>query len=98
MKTANREKIPVIPRGAGTNICGGSVAKQGGIVMAFHRLNRILEIDPENRCADGPARRGERRSAEGRRRLRADVSSRPGQHVRFHPGGNVALNAGGPGG
>ncbi len=96
MKTANREKIPVIPRGAGTNICGGSVAKQGGIVMAFHRLNRILEIDPENRCA--VAQPGV---------VNADLQKAVAARGLMYPpdpasmfvstlGGNVALNAGGP--
>jgi len=51
MRLANREMIYVTPRGAGTNICGGSVAKKGGIIMAFHRMNKIMEIDSDNRCA-----------------------------------------------
>ena len=40
MKVLNRDRIPVIPRGAGTNICGGSVAKNGGIILAFHRMEQ----------------------------------------------------------
>ncbi len=51
MRVANQEKINIIPRGAGTNICGSSVARQGGIIIAFQRMNKILEIDPENMCA-----------------------------------------------
>ncbi len=51
MKVANREKINMVPRGAGTNICGSAVARKGGIIMAFHRLNKILEIDHESMCA-----------------------------------------------
>ena len=39
MGIANREKINIIPRGAGTNICGSSIAREGGIIIAFHRLN-----------------------------------------------------------
>lgn len=43
--------IPLIPRGSGTNLSGGSVAICGGIIIQFSHLNRILEIDLENHCA-----------------------------------------------
>ena len=46
---AYREKIPVIARGSGTNLSGGTIAIKGGIVVHFSRMNRILEIDIPNR-------------------------------------------------
>ena len=48
---AGREKIPIIARGSGTNLSGGTVALKGGIVVHFSRMNRILEIDIPNRTA-----------------------------------------------
>ncbi|MBN1368263.1 MAG: FAD-binding protein [Dehalococcoidales bacterium] len=48
MKLANREQIPVTPRGGGTNISGGSVPIKGGIVLCTTRMNRILEINKTN--------------------------------------------------
>lgn len=51
MKVLSRHKIPVVGRGSGTNLCGGTVPVQGGIVMVMHRMNRILEIDMENLTA-----------------------------------------------
>ena len=48
MQLANRERIPVTPRGAGSGLSGGAVPVFGGIVMAFDRMNRIVEIDREN--------------------------------------------------
>jgi len=45
---ANRNLIPVTPRGAGTGLSGGAVPLYGGIVMAFDRMNRILEVDLDN--------------------------------------------------
>lgn len=51
MQLANQEKFPVTPRGAGTGMSGGALAINGGLVMAFNRLNRILEIDSENLVA-----------------------------------------------
>jgi len=51
MKIANAEKIPVTPRGGGTNVSGGSVPIEGGIVMCFTKMNKIVKIDKENLTA-----------------------------------------------
>jgi glycolate oxidase len=51
MKIANAERIPVTPRGGGTNVSGGSVPIQGGIVLCTTKMNRILKIDKENLSA-----------------------------------------------
>jgi glycolate oxidase len=48
MKLANRELIPVTPRGAGSGLSGGAVPVFGGIVLLCDRMNRILDIDPAN--------------------------------------------------
>jgi glycolate oxidase len=42
---ANRERFPVVPRGAGTGMSGGSVPVNGGLALSLERMNRILEID-----------------------------------------------------
>lgn len=41
---ANRERIPVTPRGGGTNVSGGSIPIKGGIVLCLTKMNRIIEI------------------------------------------------------
>ncbi len=48
VKIAARHTVPVVPRGAGTGLSGGAVPIYGGIVIAFARMNRILEVDYEN--------------------------------------------------
>ncbi len=48
---ANEEGIPIIPRGSGTGLSGGSIAPQGGIILCLNKMNRILEIDEENLTA-----------------------------------------------
>jgi glycolate oxidase len=45
IRIANAEKIPVTPRGGGTNLSGGSVPIRGGIVLCTTRMNNILAID-----------------------------------------------------
>ncbi|MBP1742565.1 MAG: glycolate oxidase subunit GlcD, partial [Deltaproteobacteria bacterium] len=47
LKLANREQIPVIPRGAGTGLSGMSVPAKGGIVLDLNRMNKILGISIE---------------------------------------------------
>jgi glycolate oxidase len=51
MALAYREKIPILGRGSGTNLTGGTIPVKGGIVVHFSRMNRILEIDIPNRTA-----------------------------------------------
>lgn len=51
MKLANREKIAVTPRGAGSGLSGGAVPVQGGIVLSLERMDKILEIDEDNLVA-----------------------------------------------
>ncbi len=48
VKLANRERIPVTPRGAGSGLSGGAVPLYGGIVLLCDRMNRVLEIDAAN--------------------------------------------------
>jgi glycolate oxidase len=51
VKFANEHKIPVVPRGAGTSLSGGTVPIKGGIIIDLSRMNRILEVSIENRYA-----------------------------------------------
>jgi glycolate oxidase len=87
---------PVVPRGAGTGLSGGSVAAAGGLVVALTRFSRVLRIDPENRLA-----------VVGAGVVNTDLSELAapwGLHFAPDPssqrastiGGNAAENAGGP--
>ena len=51
LKLANQHFFPVIPRGQGTGLTGGSTPVVEGVVLVFTRMNRILEIDSENLIA-----------------------------------------------
>lgn len=48
MKYAYENNIPVVPRGSGTGLVGGSVAIYGGIMLNLANMNQILELDEEN--------------------------------------------------
>ena len=51
MKFANKENIPVTPRGAGSGLSGGAVPIFGGICLSVEKMNKILEIDKANMVA-----------------------------------------------
>ena len=51
VKFANENRIPVVPRGAGTSLSGGVIPIKGGIIIDLSRMNQIIEISIENRYA-----------------------------------------------
>jgi glycolate oxidase len=94
-RVANARRVPLVARGAGTSVSGGSIPVAGGIMIAFSRMNRILEIDPVNFSAT--VQPGV---------VNLDLSRAAAPHgLRYLPdpssqktctlGGNVAENAGG---
>ena len=48
VKICNNNKIPIISRGSGTNLCAGTTPLEGGIVLLFNHMNQIIEIDEKN--------------------------------------------------
>ncbi|UII57151.1 glycolate oxidase subunit GlcD [Cytobacillus spongiae] len=48
VKICNEYKIPIVPRGSGTNLCAGTCPTEGGIIFLFKHMNQVLEIDEEN--------------------------------------------------
>ncbi|MBN9276768.1 MAG: FAD-binding protein, partial [Hyphomicrobium sp.] len=51
LKYAHENGITVIPRGAGTSLCGGALPAEDAIVIGVSRMNRVLDVDLENRTA-----------------------------------------------
>lgn len=51
IRYANRHRIPVTPRGAGSGLSGGAIPIHKGICLSLERMNRILEIDKANLVA-----------------------------------------------
>jgi glycolate oxidase len=48
LKICNQYGVPIVPRGSGTNLCAGTCPTEGGVVLLFKHMNKILEIDEEN--------------------------------------------------
>lgn len=92
---ANRELFPVVPRGAGTGMSGGSVPVEGGLVLSFERMNKILEIDEEDFLAvvePGVVTGDLQRAVEARGLF---YPPDPASHQFCTLGGNIAECAGG---
>jgi glycolate oxidase len=96
VKLAVQHHIPLVGRGAGTGLSGGALAPSGGIMIAFARMNHIIELDLENQRAivqPGVVNLELTRAVEHAGLYFApDPSSQKSCTI----GGNVAENAGGP--
>ncbi len=96
VRVAADHSLPLVGRGAGTGLSGGVIPRQGGIMIGFSRMNRIIEIDIENECAvvqPGVVNLDITRAVQARGYYYApDPSSQKACTI----GGNVAENAGGP--
>ncbi len=51
VRIADAERVPIVARGSGTGLSGGCRPLADGIVVAFERMDRVLEIDTENHVA-----------------------------------------------
>lgn len=96
MRLASRNTIPVVPRGAGTGLSGGAIARKEAIVLSLARMNRILEIDVANQ-----------RAVVQPGVVNLEVSNAAAKYGYFYApdpssqkactiGGNVSENSGGP--
>jgi glycolate oxidase len=95
VRICDRHRIPFVARGSGTGLSGGALPAEGGIVISFARMNRILEIDiPNRRVVVEPGV------------INSHVTDAVAAHGYFYApdpssqtactiGGNVAENAGG---
>ncbi len=95
MKVCNDYGVPVYVRGGGSSLTGSSIAKERGVVISMLRMNRIIEIDIDNKCV----------VAEPGVRL-DDLEIALSKYGHFYPpdpasslaatvGGSISTNAGG---
>jgi glycolate oxidase len=95
MRLANRERIPVTPRGAGSGLSGGAVPVCGGILLSSERMNRILEIDTQNMVAVVEPGLITNELNDAVRDYGLFYAGYPMSRETCFVGGNVAENAGG---
>ncbi len=91
----SQHNVKIVPRGAGTSLSGGALPLGDGIVLGLSRMNSILEIDIENRCAvvqPGVTNLAISRAVE---EFGFYYAPDPSSQVACTIGGNVAENSGG---
>ena len=96
VQIAARHKVPIVGRGAGTGLSGGALAREGGLLVVFSRMNHILEIDAGNRRAvvePGVVNLDVSRAVD---HLGLYFAPDPSSQKSCTIGGNVSENAGGP--
>jgi glycolate oxidase len=93
---AYREGVPVVGRGSGTGLSGGAIAPPGGIQVAFTRMNRILEVDTENRTATVEPGVINLDLDNYAHKFGLRYAPDPSSQKACSLGGNIAENAGGP--
>jgi len=96
LRFADKNRIPVTPRGAAHGYVGGCVPMRGGIALSLERMNKILEINPQDFVAvvQPFVNTADFQAAVEKRGLfyPPDPASRANNSL----GGNIATNAGGP--
>lgn len=96
VRLANHYETPIVGRGAGTGLSGGAISRNGGIVIGFSRMNRILEVDAANLRAvvqPGVVNLDLSRAVEY---LGLYYAPDPSSQRACTIGGNVSENSGGP--
>ena len=87
--------VPLIPRGAGTNLSAGTIAHRGGIMLTLTRMNRLVELDLDNLVAVCQPGLTTARLAAAAAEHDLLYPPDPGSRTTSTVGGNVAENAGG---
>ena len=97
VRVCARDNVPLTLRGAGSGNYGQAVPMQGGVVLSLHRLNRILEIDPQARTArvEAGVRMGQLERAA--RELNCELRMYPSTWATATVGGFVGGGFGGVG-
>ncbi|MBN2369760.1 MAG: FAD-binding protein [Vicinamibacteria bacterium] len=96
LRVAHARRIPVVPRGSGTGLAGGSLPVPGAICLNLARMNRIIEISRGDSLAiaqPGVVTQDLQQAVE---KLGLFYPPDPASSYQCTLGGNVATNAGGP--
>jgi len=96
VRACNTHRVPFIPRGGGTNLSGGTIPCQGGIIIEMIRMNRILEVDRANLRARVQPGLFNLELGTHLAPLGYQYLPDPASQKAATLGGNVAENSGGP--
>ena len=96
VRWCSREKIPFVPRGAGTGLSGGATPVPNGVVLDVNLMKKILRIDLENNYAVVEPGLINFKLTQAVRQQGLHYAPDPSSQKACTLGGNVAENSGGP--
>ena len=91
----NKEKIKVVPRGAGTGLSGGALPLADSILLCLGKFNKILDIDYKNRCVVAQPGVTNLSITQAVQEKGFYYAPDPSSQIACSIGGNVAENSGG---
>ncbi|HEY8277184.1 MAG TPA: FAD-linked oxidase C-terminal domain-containing protein [Methyloceanibacter sp.] len=95
LRYCHQQRVKVVPRGAGTSLCGGALPLQDSIVLGISRMTRVLEVDPTNRVARVEAGITNIGISQVVAAQGFFYAPDPSSQLACTIGGNIATNAGG---
>lgn len=95
LKLLHAEGVPVVPRGAGTSLAGGSMPQADAVVMGLARMNRVLEVDYPNRVIRVEAGRTNLSVTGAVEAEGFFYAPDPSSQLACAIAGNIAMNSGG---
>jgi glycolate oxidase len=95
LKLANRNQLPIVTRGSGTGLSGGSLPVQGCLVLCLAKMDRILELDRANLTLLAEAGATTQAVSDAATGAGLFYPPDPGSMKISTIGGNVAENSGG---
>ena len=96
MKLCRAAGVAIVPRGAGTGLAGGAMARPEQVLLCLSRMNRILEIDAPNRRLRAQAGAVNTALSKAVAAHGLQYAPDPSSQGASTIGGNIANNAGGP--
>ncbi|MDJ0514563.1 MAG: FAD-binding protein, partial [Methyloceanibacter sp.] len=95
MRFCHENHVKVVPRGAGTSLCGGATPLEDSIVLCLSRMNEVLDIDAANRVARVEAGITNIAITQAAASQGFFYAPDPSSQVACTVGGNIATNSGG---
>jgi glycolate oxidase len=95
LAACHAEGVPLVPRGAGTSLAGGSLPTADCVLLGVARMNRVLEVDLENRCIRVEAGRTNLSVTGAVEEEGFFYAPDPSSQLACAIGGNIAMNSGG---
>ena len=95
LRFCHEQQVPVVARGAGTSLSGGAIPQEDAVVVGLGRMNRILDLDTDNRFTRVEAGVTNLSISNATRPLGFFYAPDPSSQLACTIAGNIAMNSGG---